>query len=242
MERPKILCIHGIGGKDESMWQHEKWAEQWRKTLKDHLRITKDEDVIFMEFDSYFSESRANVGDYVRFFTDAFLAFFRIAKDRKGMITYLKDNYPDMVIEYLQDHNNIKRQLWTSLRELILKHKPQIIYAHSLGSMLAYDFFKQQENSTGFEDITLVTAGSQLGNNAIMRAYLGGPIVQLPIKKWYNLNNNIDLVFACRDLIARYPNFKQVETFFLKKWTANHDGWEYLNHKNAIAEVWKSFQ
>ncbi|MDR2274889.1 MAG: hypothetical protein LBF27_28530 [Sphingobacterium sp.] len=241
MERPKILCIHGIGGKDESMWEKEKWAVQWRKTLKDHLRITKDEAVIFMEFDSYFSKSRANAGDYVRFFTDAFLASLGITKYREGGITYLKDNYPDMVIEYLQNHNNIKRQLWASLRELILKHKPQIIYAHSLGSMMAYDFFKQQENSIGFEDITLVTAGSQLGNNAIMRAYLGGSIVQLPIKKWYNLNNNIDLVFACRDIIAKHPNFKQVETFFFEAKTANHNGWEYLNHKSAIAEVWKSF-
>lgn len=241
MERPKILCIHGIGGKDESMWKKEKWAVKWRKTLKDHLRITKDEDVIFMEFDSYFSKSRANARDYVRFFTDAFLASFGIKKYREGGITYLKDNYPDMVIEYLQDHNNIKRQLWTSLRQLILKHKPQIIYAHSLGSMFAYDFFKQQENSIGFEDITLVTAGSQLGNNAIMRAYLGGSIVQLPIKKWYNLNNNIDLVFACRDIITKHPNFKQVETFFFEAETANHNGWEYLNHKSAIAEVWNAF-
>lgn len=241
MERPKILCIHGIGGKDESMWKHEAWAVQWRETLKDHLSITNDENIIFMEFDSYFSNSRADFGDCARFCTETFLGFFRIRKDKKGGFTYLKDNYPDMVVEYLQDHNDIKKQLWASLRELILKHKPQIIYAHSLGSIMAYDFFKQKENSVGFKDITLVTAGSQLGNNSIMRAYLGGLIVQLPIKQWYNLNNNVDLVFAYRDIIARYPNFKQVETFFLKNWTANHDGWEYLNHKSTIAEVWKSF-
>ncbi|MFC5873187.1 hypothetical protein ACFP3I_11380 [Chryseobacterium arachidis] len=149
------------------------------------------------------------------------------------------DDYPDMVVEYLQDAK-LKRILWDELREHISFHRPDIIYAHSLGSLLCYDFFSQDENRTGFENITLVTAGSQIGSKLI-RAHIKFPIEQLPIKKWYNLNNDKDLVFAGRNILALHSNFKQVETYFNDDWPANHDGYRYLNHQKAVSEVWRTF-
>jgi len=37
MEKPKILCIHGIGGKDATMWKGKAWATQWRLTMPNLL-------------------------------------------------------------------------------------------------------------------------------------------------------------------------------------------------------------
>jgi len=73
---------------------------------------------------------------------------------------------------------------------------------------MSYEFFLQDVNNVGFEDITLVKAGSQLGSQ-LMCAHTKFPIAQFPIKKWYNLNNDVDIVFACRDIIASRANFKQ---------------------------------
>lgn len=50
------------------------------------------------------------------------------------------DDYPDMVVEYVQK-TKLKRNLWNELRNKIEEHKPDIIYAHSLGSIMCYEFF-----------------------------------------------------------------------------------------------------
>ncbi len=38
MKPPKILCIHGIGGKDATI---DKWSHDWRKALKNILILLK---------------------------------------------------------------------------------------------------------------------------------------------------------------------------------------------------------
>ncbi|MCS4168514.1 hypothetical protein [Sphingobacterium sp. BIGb0116] len=240
MERPRILCIHGIGGQDLTMENIPGWAENWRNALKQHLDIRNDENIRFMKFDSHFDNQDAGVVDYAKFIGKTFLDFLFKRRSNKMMtIKDWMDDYPDMVVEYLQDAK-LKRILWDELREHISSHRPDIIYAHSLGSLLCYDFFSQDENRTGFENITLVTAGSQIGSKLI-RAHIKFPIVQLPIMKWYNLNNDRDLVFAGRNILASHPNFKQVETYFNDNWPANHDGYRYLNHHKAVSEVWRTF-
>ncbi|MBD3906449.1 hypothetical protein NAL32_17415 [Chryseobacterium sp. Ch-15] len=240
MERPRILCIHGIGGKDASMDSVPGWADNWRRGLKQHLGITDDDSIRFMKFDSHFDKQNAGIVEYAKFISKTFLDF--LAKRGRNKMISIKDwmdDYPDMVVEYLQE-TELKRILWDELHAHISSHRPDIIYAHSLGSLLCYDFFSDDANRTGYENITLVTAGSQLCSRMI-RAHIKSPIIQLPIKKWYNLNNDKDLVFASRNILAEYPNFRQVETFFDDDWPANHDGYKYLNHQKAVSQVWKTF-
>lgn len=240
MQRPRILCIHGIGGKDSTMDNVSGWTDSWCNGLKKHLKITSEDNIKFMKFDSYFEKPNAGIIEYGKFITKTFLDF--LSNRRRNKMLSIKDwmdDYPDMVVEYLQD-TGLKRTLLDRLRVEISSHRPDIIYAHSLGSLMCYDFFSDDNNSIGYEHITLVTAGSQIGSKLIS-SHIKSPIVQLPIKKWYNLNNTKDLVFAGGIIVAKFPNFKQVETFFDDNWPANHDGYKYLNHKNAISEVWSSF-
>lgn len=238
MERPRILCIHGIGGKDATMEDIQGWADNWRSGFKRHLNIVDDESISFMKFDSYFERQDAGIVDYAKFISKTFLDFlFNRRRNKMMSIKDWMDDYPDMAVEYLQS-DELKRILYTELRKNIASHRPDIIYAHSLGSLLCYDFFSEDENNTGFEHITLVTAGSQLGSKLI-RGHIKYPIAQLPIKNWYNLNNDKDLVFAGRNIL--HPNFKQVETYFSDNWPANHDGYRYLNHQKAVSEVWRTF-
>lgn len=240
MERPRILCIHGIGGKDKTMDIPSEWADKWRNGLKLHLNITDDQNISFMKFDSFFDKHNAGIVDYGKFIVKTFLDFIWNRKKNKSYtVSDWMDDYPDMVVEYVQK-TKLKRNLWNELRNKIEEHKPDIIYAHSLGSIMCYEFFLLEENRNLYLDLTLVTAGSQLGSK-LMKTHTRIPIAELPIKKWYNLNNNKDLVFASTDILANYPNFKQVETYFSDNGPANHDGFRYLNHPDAILQVWKTF-
>ncbi|WP_312303780.1 hypothetical protein [Chryseobacterium sp.] len=234
MKPPKILCIHGIGGKDATI---DKWSHDWRKALKKHLNITEDNYVKFMKFDGFFSGYNANPADYGKFIARAFLDFLGLNKSEKMLGRNWLDDYPDMVVEFMQEPQ-LRYDLRKELKKYLIEFKPDIIYAHSLGSLMCYDFFLQDENKAGYHETTLVTAGSQLGNKLIQSSF---PIVDLPVRNWYNLNNENDIVFACRDILSTYPNFKQIETSF-KEGFINHDGFRYLDHPKTVSEVWSLFK
>lgn len=186
-----------------------------------------------MDFDHYFKDVDANWRDYLEFFTKTFQERVR----NKGMFKDFTDNYPDMVIEFLLKEN-IRKNLRQALKNDIEKHNPDVIYAHSLGSMICYDFFTQPENSI-YTNITLVTAGSQLGNPHLRNHDLKFPTEYLPVKFWYNLNNPADAVFANYpiNLTSDDKRFKEIKMEF-KKAVINHDGLEYIKFPEAKKLVW----
>lgn len=233
MEEPRILCIHGIGGKDATI---NDWGPKWRNSFKSHLNLTNDKSVQFMEFDAFFKGYNAGPADYIKFLAKSFIDLLKDRRSRKSVKDWM-DNYPDMVVEFYQE-SGLRQDLRQALKNHLGQFRPNIIYAHSLGSLMCYDFFVQNENNDAYKDVTLVTAGSQLGNK-FLRGHITYPYVELPIKQWYNLNNDKDMVFARPDIQMNFKNFKQIETYFDDNMPINHDGLRYLNHEKAVSEVWK---
>lgn len=235
MKDLKVLCIHGIGGKDRTMLHENSWTKDWRKAFSS-MRFTSENNIHFMEFDTFFDEYDADISDYLDFFTTAFLQ----RRSQKGLIDDWFSNYPDMVVEFLTT-SSIRVNLRNSLKNLIDTIKPNVIYAHSLGSMMCYDFFMQPENNS-YKNITLVTAGSQLGNRRLHNFGIKHPLSPLPIKYWYNLNNPNDMVFAKNEIcLPSNANYIEVSTPFQSD-IINHNGLKYLNHPEAISNVWKQIQ
>lgn len=232
MKTINVLCIHGIGGKDR-LEEQEIWHNDWKNAFVE-MEFTHRENVKFMEFDTFFDKQNADLSDYWKFFKKT----FRKKVEEEKLVTEWFDNYPDMVVEFLLNKNSIREVLREELEEKIKAENPDIIYAHSLGSMMCYDFFTQPENNTQYKDIILITAGSQLGNPKLRNHDLKQPIEMLPVKFWYNLNNPKDKVFA------RYPIqlstdeicFKEVETTFKENF--GHDGLIYITNNNAKTQVW----
>ncbi|WP_284460016.1 hypothetical protein [Chryseobacterium sp.] len=237
MKAQRILCIHGIGGKDAQMNNNQGWVRDWRQALKGHLQLN-DQAVQFMPFDSFFKPYNANAGDYIEFLAESFLGLLRWRRNQKNFFKDWMDNYPDMVVEFLKEPK-LRQDLRKELRKYLVDINPDVIYAHSLGSLLCYDYFSQPENQNGYGHISLVTAGSQLGN-PFLKGHVPYPIVRLPLKRWFNLNNNNDNVFARYNLPANYDNFKQIETLFDDNDFINHNGLSYINNSEAIAKVWQS--
>jgi hypothetical protein len=76
--------------------------------------------------------------------------------------------------------------------------KPDIIFAHSLGTLLCYDLLcgDNGDNATGiFTNGTLVTFGSQIGNTFIKDS-MWRNLGMLPVGTWINLYNPHDPVFV----------------------------------------------
>jgi len=76
--------------------------------------------------------------------------------------------------------------------------QPDIVCAHSLGSLISYDTFVRPENRRLVADRTLITFGSQIGNPFVRNA-LGGRLTNLVgDKSWYHLFNVHDKCLHAR--------------------------------------------
>jgi metacaspase-1 len=95
------------------------------------------------------------------------------------------------------------------LYKAITKVEPDIIFAHSLGSVLCYDFFVNDKRGKNlFNDGTLVTFGSQIGNPFVKDRMWNGQVKMINARKWYHLYNPYDHVFVAPLDIAD-DNFHQ---------------------------------
>lgn len=59
MKNLKLLCIHGIGGKDASMNIKGGWGDQW-KTAFNSMEFTSSANIELMKFDSFFKDENAD--------------------------------------------------------------------------------------------------------------------------------------------------------------------------------------
>jgi len=120
----------------------------------------------------------------------------------------------------------------------VKEFQPDVICAHSLGTLICYDTFVRGTGRTAIAGRRLVTFGSQIGN-PFVRSTLGGRIVPLKrAKDWYHLYNSEDAAFASPiDLDA--ANFVQVSTEFDEPGMLDHNALEYLSHPNTVSDVWR---
>ena len=150
-----------------------------------------------------------------------------------------------MVCKWAEDEGLRKKLRHRLLRE-IKDYEPQLILAHSLGSLIAYDTLARPANRSapGVSGGTLATFGSQIGHPAV-RAVFGGKIVPVPaLRHWFHLYNKNDHVFTA-PLDVRFkngepPDFSQHNTpFDIPGDGLNHDADWYIKHPATIASVWR---
>jgi hypothetical protein len=117
---------------------------------------------------------------------------------------------------------------------------PDVVCAHSLGSLASYDAFIQLPAGARnrIREVTYLTFGSQIGN-PFVRAQFGGRIVPLPCRRWFHLFNAEDDVFTAR-IRLQADGFEQVDTLFDLPDPLDHDAGAYLQHANTVNRVWAS--
>jgi hypothetical protein len=141
---------------------------------------------------------------------------------------------------------NEEFQIRTRKRVLdsIKKHQPDVVLAHSLGSLVSYNALSHADASKQklpelIKNITFVTLGSQIGNRFVMKNLTPGRITPLDVSRWYHLFNEEDSVLTSPIRLLDAENFEQVDTYFdLDDWL-DHSPTSYLNHPATVDSVWR---
>lgn len=144
--------------------------------------------------------------------------------------------------------------------------KPEVIIAHSLGSILLfYALSNYNYDKSIFKNITLITIGSQVSNNLVSDSFSSRENWDFNpknIKFWYNLYNDkdklpliVDLIWV-KSLINDNDNkhlyylknnnyFEEIHMSFNKDTTNKvdsdntpHSAYNYLNHQNT-SSMWQ---
>lgn len=233
----KILCIHGIGGKDATM---DKWSKDWENAIREKSGFTDELQFYFLKIDDLFTESKARMGGikYIQGISKFISSWVSTAIEEKFRSRGFLDSvswYAGMPAQFATD-DLLRKKLQERIEMAVIDFKPNIVYAHSLGTLIAYDFLRQKTVDGKSFNFVLMTSGSQIGHPA-MRQLFGGVILSLNVKYWMNLHNEYDKVFASRSITINADNFSQVETPFEFS-TINHEVLKYMSHDNAVAQAW----
>lgn len=233
----KILCIHGIGGKDATMNQ---WSPEWEKAITDSSGFTEQLQFHFLKIDDLFTESKARMGGikYVQAIGKFISSWVSTTIEEKLKSRGLLDTinwYAGMPAQFATD-DELRRKLQARMDTVIRTFQPDVIFTHSLGTLIAYDFIRQKSVIGTRFDFVLITSGSQIGHPAL-RQLFGGVILSLSVKYWINLRNENDRVFASRNINVEADNYLQVETPF-ESAAINHDAVKYITQSNAVAQAW----
>lgn len=235
----KVLCIHGIGGKDASM---HLWKNDWEKEISSALGMSSpDVSFYFLEIDDIFTKYQKKNGiKYIPTILKLIKDWVTVALFKERDI-FGKDGairwYAGMVVQFAQDEE-LRNELGERLKTYLDAEKPDLVYCHSLGTLLTYDLLRQEAVKGLYRDLILVTSGSQIGHPALLKLF-GGSLMPLNVRQWFNFHNPYDYVFAYESIEAGGNNYTQIETPFKESNPIkNHEVLSYISHPSALLEGW----
>jgi hypothetical protein len=237
----RILCIHGVGHAEAD----ETFEASWRSAVNRGLNRWGGRafDAQFFAYDQLFDAAGLSASELMSaiFHLTASGIFHGIGDAITGArglfdIPEALKWTAGMVAQWAA-----KEKLRAKTREKLLKRiaqvKPDLILAHSLGSLITYDLFACHGKAP-FAGRVVVTFGSQIGN-PFVRDALGGRIIFIEgSQRWFHLFNVNDRAFAARLRVVN-PAFEQVLTPFDLPDLLDHDALSYLRHPNTVNTLWR---
>ncbi len=235
-----VLGVHGIGHGDADTALGPKWTEAITAGIHrwdPQIAVT----VQFLRYDDLFDHAPLNPVVYGE-------AMARMMAS--GVVHGLGDLFggtrglfdvPDEIrwtagmIAQWGSEDGLRAALRRRLLQALQSTAPDVVCAHSLGSLICYDTFRR--NPAAVADTVFVSLGSQIGNPFVRDAF-AGRIEPLGTRMWYHLYNSDDHVFTARVRLDT-PSFTEVLTEFDKPDDPlNHDPVLYFTHPNTQARVW----
>lgn len=240
----KIMGVHGLGDHRNSTWEKD-WEDTIRRVFPGQDRLNLQ--FCFVNYDSIFEDTDISGWETMRaVWKLTRSAIGSVLQRRKGAIGDVSDRVKwtaGYVVAWVEDEG-FQRKTRKLLLDSIAAEKPDLILAHSLGSLITYNAFSHPDASKAAVKSVLskaryVTLGSQIGNAFVVRNLTPGRIEALPVRNWYHLYNEEDDVFTAPVKVWDGDNFNQVDTFFDIDGFADHSAVEYLGHRNTIDSVWR---
>ncbi len=240
----KVLGVHGLGDHRNSTWK-EDWTRALQSVFPGQDRI--DLEFTFVTYDPIFENVEISGWETAQaIWKLTRSAAGSIFRRRKGVIGDVSERIKwtaGYVVAWVEDEA-FQEQTRALILDHIAEERPDIILAHSLGSLITYNAFSHRDAQrsnvkSALKNARYVTLGSQIGNPFVVRNLTPGRIAPLDVKQWCHLFNKEDDVFTAPIQLWDADNFLQVHTTFDIDGFADHDATEYLTHGNAVADVWR---
>lgn len=241
-ETLNIFGIHGLGDHRTAPWK-EEWKAAIDKVFPDQ---TVDRTYEYFEYDEYFEDVDISAVDVAKAFGKLVgSGISGIFGRKRGIFDALNEKlrwYAGYVVAWVEN-KEFRRKLQKELTKRIAEVKPDVILAHSLGSLISYDTLVRGEFPSDLakflkEKIYYVSLGAQIANPFVVGNLYQGRVQPLNVKHWFHLYNSEDDIFTAPITLPGVENFLQVNTYF------DVDGWEdhgavhYLEHRATVTNVW----
>jgi hypothetical protein len=240
----KILCVHGVGHHEAD----QQSEIQWRLAIGGGVfrwNANQALDIQFVKYDDLFAAASLTALDVaeavVKLSVSGVVHAVGDLFRRRRAFGALRESVrwtAGMVVQWAEN-DRLRATSRTRIKQFFGRDKfnPDVIMAHSLGSLLSYDLFAREQEL--LEGRMLVTFGSQIGN-PFVRSTLGGRICPLDTaRRWYHLFNKHDDAFTA-ELRVSADNFEQVQTHFDISGMLDHDAGAYLRQPNTNDIVWRA--
>lgn len=239
----RILGVHGLGDHRASDWT-VKWPEAIKAAFPQMAGLTLD--FRFVTYDDIFEGTDISLAESVRALWQLTKSgVFSLGRRQRGAVSEISDKIKwtaGYVVAWVEDEG-FKRQSRKRILDALREHQPDVILAHSLGSLVTYNAFTHADAEA--DDVRqllarakYVTFGSQIGNPFVIRNLTKGRIQRLDVGYWHHLYNVNDDVFTAEIRLSE-DNFKQTETPFDDDGIGDHAAESYFRHRATIENVWR---
>ena len=249
MAGTKILCVHGVGHAE----QDPHWNQPWDDVITaafERGNASEPPQFDVVAYDDLFRDAPLNPGEYLEAVGEllASAAWHSIAGPSAARAfgpldigTYAGRWFAGMVAQWVVDAG-LREKCRAAISDKIDQFQPDVVCAHSLGTLLCYDLFTF--DAAGEQKIsgrTFISLGSQIGNTFVKDKAWAGRVRMIAAQQWYHLFNHQDPAFTAEIQEPGVANFLEVVTDSPAGHSPTAEGGDpgYLDHPNTFASVWQ---
>jgi hypothetical protein len=239
-----IMCVHGLGDQRESGWEKE-WAAALDKAFPKPEGLSLD--FRFVNYDDIFAGTHLSLAEVALAAGKLLVSgVSALARRERGILSDISARIhwtAGYVVAWVEDEG-FQRQSRKRVLDAVREHQPDVILAHSLGSLVTYNAFSHEDAAEPeakriLSKARYVTFGSQIGNPFVVSNLTNGRVLPLPLRFWHHLYNLHDDVFTAPIRLWDAGNFRQTDTPFDDDGVADHAAPSYLGHRGTIENVWR---
>ena len=209
----KILSVHGLGDHRASDWE-TKWPSAISSAFPQMQGLNLE--FQFVTYDDIFADTDISLFESIS-------ALWKLTKSglstlghrERGALSEINDKIKwtaGYVVAWVED-DGFKKKSRKRILDAIAEHKPNVILAHSLGSLVTYNAFTHEDAETDalrpiLGKAKYVTFGSQIGNPFVVKNLTNGRVQPLKVAFWHHLYNVHDDVFTAPIRLWDSPNFR----------------------------------
>lgn len=239
----KIMCVHGLGDHRQSDWQIA-WPKAVRSAIPGALDLELE--FVFVTYDDIFEKVKLSPWETAaaaaKLLASGVTSAFSRQKGFLGDISEKVRWTAGYVVAWVED-DSFKAKSRKRILDALAEHQPDVVVAHSLGTLVTYNAFthtdaKAPAIASILARATYVTFGSQINNPFVIKNTTNGRVQEVAVRFWHHLYNKHDDIFTAPILNWNAPNFRQTDTPFDLEGVGDHDATGYLGHRNTSNNVW----